>query len=198
MKEFDLTSRGLICHAAKIEEQGGVATRSDQALLVLASIRVLCRATESILDSYKKGEDATVDIQNIRAMMRASCGVVDEDFAEILNTIASLSFQSDIYSSMVWASGRTEKLKNKARPTKTYFIKNKETGLLKIGRSYDPEARAKSLQCGAGSELDIILVLDEDVERELHLMFSDDRAFNEWFYHSAAIESYIKAKRLES
>lgn len=198
MTDFNMTYEGMIRHQAKIEEQDGVATRSDQAFLVLAAIRMLCSATESREDSYKKGEEVVVDVPHIRAMMLASCGAVDEDFAEILNTMASLSFESDLHAAITRVGCRAASKRSRAQSTKTYFLKNKDTGLLKIGRSYNPEARAKALQCGAGVELDILLVIDEDIERELHLRFSDDRAFNEWFYHSDAIDSYIKDKLIES
>lgn len=198
MNDFNMTYEGMTRHQAKIEEQDGVATRSDQAFLVLSAIRMLCSATESRMDSYEKGEEAVVDVPHIRAMMLASRGVVDEDFAEILSTMASLSFDSDLHAAITRVGCRAASKQSRTQSTKTYFLKNKDTGLLKIGRSYNPEARAKALQCGAGVELDILLVIDEDIERELHLRFSDDRAFNEWFYHSDAIDSYIKDKLIES
>lgn len=198
MKEFDMTSEGLVRLADIMKDQGGVATRTDQAQLVLSSIQTLCASSAARVVSYSKGEDSNVDLLSIRALMRGTCGVVDDDFAEILMLVADLSEQADIYASMTWAAGRLERNAILTNTTKTYFIKNHETGLLKIGRSRNPYDRAKALQCGAGVNLDILLVIDEDIERELHLRFSDDRAFNEWFYHSDAIDSYIKAKILES
>lgn len=198
MNDFNMTYEGMTRYQAKIEEQDGVVTRSDQAFLVLSAIRMLCSATESRMDSCEKGEEAVVDVPHLRAMMRSFCGVVDEDFAKILNTMASLSWDSDLHAAITRAGYRADSKQSRAQSTKTYFLKNKDTGLLKIGRSYNPKARAKALQCGAGVELDILLVIDEDIERELHLRFSDDRAFNEWFYHSDAIDSYIKTKLLKS
>lgn len=198
MKEFDMTSEGLMSLADKMKDQGCVATRTDQAQLVLSSIRTLCASSAARVVSYDKGEDSNVDLSSIRALMRGTCGVVDDDFAEILMLVAEMSQQADIYASMAWAAGRLEKKAIPTNTTKTYFIKNQETGLLKIGRSRNPHERAKALQCGAGVNLDILLVIDEDIEHELHLRFADDRVFNEWFYHSDAIDSYIKDKLSES
>ncbi len=197
MKEFDMTSDGLMNQVAKIKGQDGVATRSDQAQLVLSVLNTLCTATAAYFDACGKGEDSDICLENIRAMMRGTCHVVDDDFSELLKMAADLSFHSTVASAVIYAGGRLSK-SNSKYSKKTYFIKNKETGLVKIGRSIDPSGRVKALQCGSGVELDIILVIDSDIERELHLRFSDDRAFNEWFYHSKAIESYIQDKRLES
>lgn len=198
MKEFDLTSEGLISQADKAKDPEWVPSRADQAQAALAVINTLVTASSAQIAAYDNGDDLDIDLQSIRSTMLGVCKGLDKDFARLLELVVDLSFRADLYASFARQAGRLKKKEIRKAEKKTYFIKNKETGLLKIGRSYDPEARAKSLQCGAGSELDIILVLDEDVERELHLRFSDDRAFNEWFYHSEAIESYIKAKRFES
>lgn len=198
MKEFDLTSKGLLSQADKAKDPEWVPSRAEQAQTALAVINTLVTASSAQIAAYDNGDDLDIDLHSIRSTMLGVCKGLDKDFARLLELVVDLSSNADIYTALVRQAGRLKKKEIRKAEKKTYFIKNKETGLLKIGRSYDPEARAKSLQCGAGSELDIILVLDEDVERELHLRFSDDRAFNEWFYHSEAIESYIKTKRFES
>ena len=70
------------------------------------------------------------------------------------------------------------------RVYKTYFILS-QSGLLKIGKAYDPDSRLKSLQAGAGEELEMLAVLDENKEAELHKRFAAYRRRGEWFVHAA-------------
>ena len=63
----------------------------------------------------------------------------------------------------------------------TYFLHNPVTGLIKIGRSQAVRERVKSLETGSGVLLDILAVIDEDMEYELHRRFSHLRVQGEWF-----------------
>ena len=74
---------------------------------------------------------------------------------------------------------------------KTYVIKSHRSGLVKIGRSMDPEARIKGLKTGAGGELETLAILNGDRESELHLMFSDLRVFGEWFSDDGSIAAFL-------
>ena len=77
----------------------------------------------------------------------------------------------------------------------TYFFKNPTTGLVKIGRSNDVKTRKQAVQCGSGVELDILLVIDGDIERELHKKFAKYQEHGEWFNDAdGKIAAYI-AKR---
>lgn len=197
MNEFDLTSEGLISQADKAKDPEWVPSRADQAQAALAAINTLVASSAAQIAAYDRGDDSNIDMAAARSAVRGICKWLDKDFSSLLDMVAELSSNAEIYTALVWQAGILKKKEIRKAEKKTYFLKNKDTGLLKIGRSCDPEGRAKALQCGAGSELDILLVIDEDIEHELHLRFSDDRAFNEWFYHSNAINSYIKAKLLE-
>lgn len=64
---------------------------------------------------------------------------------------------------------------------KTYIIRNNTNGLIKIGQSRDVEQRVRSLSTMAGSELEILCVIDENIESELHRKFSSYRTTGEWF-----------------
>lgn len=198
MKEFDISSKGLILQAAKAKNKGWVPSRADQAQVALAVINTLVTASSKKITAYDNGDDSDIDLPSIRSTMLGVCKGLDKDFASLLELVADLSCSADLHVALAWQAGRVKKKEIRKVETKTYFLKNKDTGLLKIGRSRYPEERAKALQCGAGTELDILLVIDEDIEHELHLLFSDDRAFNEWFYHSDAIDAYIKDKIIES
>lgn len=75
---------------------------------------------------------------------------------------------------------------------KTYIVKSQASGLIKIGRSTSPDRRINSLSTAAGGKLDIIAIVDNDIERELHLKFSEIRVFGEWFMDDGQITSYAK------
>lgn len=63
---------------------------------------------------------------------------------------------------------------------KTYVIKSKSDGLLKIGKSLNPEARLKQL--GGAKRLELVEVFRLDRERELHVALADYRTSRgEWF-----------------
>lgn len=65
------------------------------------------------------------------------------------------------------------------KPTNTYFAID-DSGLIKIGRSNDWEKREKQLKTG-NANIKIILVLQEDVEVELHKKFYDYQYSGEWY-----------------
>ena len=63
----------------------------------------------------------------------------------------------------------------------TYIIQCTATNLIKIGRSYSPAKRIKSIRSSSGRDLLTLLILDKDVESELHKRFSKYRRSGEWF-----------------
>ena len=63
----------------------------------------------------------------------------------------------------------------------TYIIYNSSTRLYKIGKSVSPEARLRSLECGAGCELKLVGTFPIDIERDLHTTFGSKRKIGEWF-----------------
>lgn len=65
--------------------------------------------------------------------------------------------------------------------TKTYFILNTSTKLIKIGRSVRPSKRIKDIQGMAGAKLELLAVIDSDIEAELHIQFKQYRRTGEWF-----------------
>lgn len=77
---------------------------------------------------------------------------------------------------------------------KTYFIRSKTNGLIKIGKSHDPIARLRNISTISGTELIMIYVIDQDVENELHKLFCDLRVHGEWFRdEDSKISNYIKS-----
>ena len=72
----------------------------------------------------------------------------------------------------------------------TYIVTD-SSGMYKIGSAYDTKQRVKSLATG-NPTLSVVLVIDGDVEKELHGMFESQRVKGEWFgLHAKDIE-YIR------
>lgn len=67
-----------------------------------------------------------------------------------------------------------------ARKQKTYLMRDTATGLIKIGKSYDPKIREKTLRSDKPT-VDLFFVIEENVERELHIEYSLFRVRGEWF-----------------
>lgn len=70
---------------------------------------------------------------------------------------------------------------NLTRITKTYIVYNPCTGLIKIGKSIDPRSRINTLETQAGTRFNVIAIIGEDIESELHKKFSYCRTIGEWF-----------------
>jgi len=64
---------------------------------------------------------------------------------------------------------------------KTYFLLNRETRRVKIGRTQNIQERISALETAAGTRLALLGVLDGDQEVEWHVRFAPDRVFGEWF-----------------
>lgn len=75
--------------------------------------------------------------------------------------------------------------------TKTYIALNTESGLMKIGKSINPNSRMGGLQTGAGVKPVLLLVINKDIERKLHKQFSHLNAFGEWFRDDGSISAFI-------
>lgn len=73
----------------------------------------------------------------------------------------------------------------KADPDHIYLIKQIGTNLVKIGISCKPEGRAKMLNCGNPSSLELIFCKKVPnarlLEARLHEEFASDRKHGEWF-----------------
>lgn len=66
-------------------------------------------------------------------------------------------------------------------PIKTYIIGGKGARLVKIGKSYDVNARVRALQSGSPVELEIMRVIPFDCERAMHVKYAHLRRHGEWF-----------------
>ncbi len=80
------------------------------------------------------------------------------------------------------------------RPWSTYIVEAMETEprMVKIGRSRSPDDRLASLDETSPVPLRRLLLIEEDVEAELHERFAADRVRREWFRFSADIRAFVQ------
>tara|TARA_R110000868_G_scaffold35104_1_gene126013 strand:- start:68 stop:640 length:573 start_codon:yes stop_codon:yes gene_type:complete len=64
--------------------------------------------------------------------------------------------------------------------TKTYIMKDSNTGYYKIGRSIKPKHREKTLQSEKPS-INMVKIFDRDIEYYLHKKYRRERLRGEWF-----------------
>lgn len=64
--------------------------------------------------------------------------------------------------------------------SKTYIMKDSNTGLYKIGKSINPKFREKTLQCEKPT-IKMVKIFESDIEKKLHEIYSKNRVRGEWF-----------------
>jgi len=64
--------------------------------------------------------------------------------------------------------------------SKTYIMKDSNTGLYKIGKSINPKYRERTLQCEKPT-ISMIKIFESDIEKQLHENYSKHRVRGEWF-----------------
>jgi hypothetical protein len=74
-----------------------------------------------------------------------------------------------------------------------YFIREKGTGCIKIGKTTDVRGRIKGLQTGSPQGLQLLAVVPgyTEVEERLHRRFAADRVSGEWFRPSSELLAFI-------
>ena len=82
------------------------------------------------------------------------------------------------------------KITNKKPTQKAYILKDKNTGLYKIGRSINPLDREKTLQAEKPT-VKLIKIFKDNVERDLHDKYKKQRVRGEWFNLNKVQLKYI-------
>lgn len=77
-----------------------------------------------------------------------------------------------------------------------YFVRNPNSGEVKIGKTNNFESRYRSLCADAKCELEILLLVEgDDTERMLHRYFEEEHTKGEWFYFSDRLKAMIEASK---
>ena len=74
--------------------------------------------------------------------------------------------------------------------TKTYLMKDTNTGLYKIGKSKNPKHREKTLQSEKPT-IKLVKIWEKDIENELHNLYHKFRVRGEWFKLTSVQIKYI-------
>ena len=76
---------------------------------------------------------------------------------------------------------------------RVYFIRSKQSGLIKIGTSRWPRRRFQEIKLATGQDVDLLGTIpgSRDVEAELHEKFASTRVTGEWFSESDELMNYI-------
>lgn len=82
-------------------------------------------------------------------------------------------------------------------PFKTYLMKDNRTGYIKIGKSKIPKIRERTLQSEV-PDCNILIIINSNVETELHELYQDKRVRGEWFRLSDMDIKYIKETYLRN
>ncbi len=76
---------------------------------------------------------------------------------------------------------------------RVYFIRDRGTGLVKIGVSHNPDSRMKQLRTSGDVELLGSFPGDVPEEAKLHRQFAEHRRHGEWFEASPGLLELIKS-----
>ena len=105
------------------------------------------------------------------------------NYPAIVKTAKSIRSMLAYYEGCVLIPTFFEVMKEKIdkKSVCTYFFRNPLTKLIKIGRSNNVKTRKQAVQCGSGAELEVLLVINKDIENQLHKKFAKYQKHNEWF-----------------
>ena len=153
--------------------------------LITMAFNNLCRADDSNRqERYETFNHANEIIMNCACSLRNSNNRNHFDILSMLHNLVTLA-------SVGLSPSEVSYYKNKKKSVKTYIAINQETGLLKIGKSVNPTSRMDGLKTGAATKPKLLLVIDDDVETNLHKRFSKLRVFGEWFKDDGSIFAFI-------
>lgn len=82
--------------------------------------------------------------------------------------------------------------KTTGKPTQTYLLYSQNLNLFKIGRSKNIKQRIKQIN-GSGVDAELLHIIDDDIELELHIKYAEKRKGGEWFSLDTDDIEYIKS-----
>jgi len=79
---------------------------------------------------------------------------------------------------------------------KTYIIVDEKYHIIKVGRSRNPQESFKTIQISNSTELAILCVFEEDIEREFKELLQNYKIRGEWYYPNPKTLLKIQEKYL--
>lgn len=167
---IDYNLRKLVAEMGKLVRSSGTFSSVSQVREAGKPFWAALKSVEDLGHQYRRLEAIMPELAEDRKLLDDAC------------ILASTVFSS--FAQNYFDCGKLE-------AAKTYILSNKATGLLKIGRTSDVKTRISALECGAGTRLELLLVIEEDVESKLHKHFKSLRMQGEWFADDGRIAKFI-------
>ena len=79
---------------------------------------------------------------------------------------------------------------------KSYIIADKKYHIIKVGRSKNPYKRLKTIQINNRTELEMVCVFEEDIEKEIKELLKIYKIRGEWYYPNPKTLLKIQEKYL--
>jgi hypothetical protein len=102
------------------------------------------------------------------------------DYNDLLGKFYDLERKLEIANNWSKMSSKTQEHTKRKTKSKTYLLKDKNTGFYKIGKSVNPKNREKTLQSEKPT-YELLKVWDKNIEKELHEKYATQRVRGEWF-----------------
>ncbi len=65
---------------------------------------------------------------------------------------------------------------------KTYIVTDKKYHIIKVGRSKNPYKRLKTIQISNSTELEMVCVFEDNIEKEIKELLKKYKVQGEWYY----------------
>ena len=178
--------------------------RRDEDLAISYANELVCHLisavngvadAESVFETRSEKESCWAYAEETRRIVKSALVFLDRyphsmAMVQQALTVADFAMTGYVFAGFGGIADRSVKAKRGGEST--YIVRHPESGLIKIGRSINPIARIRSLECGSGAALEVIVILQGDCEHELHKRFSELRVFGEWFRDDGRIESFAR------
>lgn len=185
MEKVDLR-KCVAAHEKVLKGNGNVIEQLAVAMMMLIQIR-----GSLLMENGNSSELSVVSRRSIQefvylhaAEMHNAGALEAEDallrVAEIMPT-AQNEAMAALYKQHIMQSAEKSFVENNNIQQKTYVIADKDSDLVKIGRSHDVMRRLRQLSSQSGRDLQLMIIINSDVESDLHDKFRHLRTRGEWF-----------------
>jgi hypothetical protein len=156
---------GQIVNAEELYEKHNIKSLRDALLSNNKAISDRAHEIHNVCSAYKNW----YDLEN--ALKSTEWKVYE------LAPLSGVNVEFDIISISIHPRYKPKAL---AKEQKTYLMHDSNTGLTKIGKSFEPKIREKTLQSEKPT-IQLLHIFDSDIESNLHKKFNHKRVRGEWF-----------------
>lgn len=144
------------------------AVALTNSILVAKKFEIMAEAVNRVINNELTGDSLNVFLNTVDSLL------VDNNDSSF-RTLAWTTKQAIL--SLFYTRCKSE---YNTDGSVTYLMRDKSTGLVKIGRSKSPYIRERTLQSQKPT-IEIMMICDSNIERELHRKYKSKRIRGEWF-----------------